>query len=132
MAFRTQCLGCYEMIIAQEADRGGSIPCDICGTTVAVPAEIEAAPRRRKRLSERSGFAPPAPPRKMSRRAKRLLLALVIGLPTLFVSCAGLGYVFRQRIADTVSGRGGPFRRPGDPAGVAPTERRRLHDVRPR
>ncbi len=59
MAFRIQCLGCYEKIIAQEADRGGSIPCEICGTTVAVPTETEAPPRRRVRLSERSGRPPP-------------------------------------------------------------------------
>ncbi len=44
----------------------------------------------------------------MSRRVKWLLLIAGLTLPGLIVSCAGLGYVFRQRIADTVSGRGGP------------------------
>ncbi len=112
MAFRIQCLGCYEEIVAQEADRGGSIPCGVCGTAVAVPAQIEAAPRRRARMSERSGRPPP---RKTNRPLLRALLFLGIALPCLLACCGGLGYVFRQRIADTVSGRGGPSDDPDIP-----------------
>ena len=103
MAAKVQCPGCFEEIVAGETDRGSSLTCGSCGTAVPVPSVDFPRPKLRRIKPVKN---------------RRVFLWLVLISAVLFLTLltgGALGYIFRERVADVVTGRGGPSSDPEIP-----------------
>lgn len=103
MATKVQCPGCFEEIVAGETDRGTSLTCESCGTAVPVPSVDFPRPKLRRIKPVKN---------------RRVFLWLVLISAVLFLTLmagGALGYIFRERVADIVTGRGGPSSDPEIP-----------------